>query len=139
MSQLLGAAVQLQGADNFGRVEDAVIDDSGAIAYLVVSNNGRSVMLPWSEASFNLGRRQSSLTLRLNRSVRCTSKQTRGRTSGGPVHLARPPGLPERGRPPARGAPPAAPAGVPVAPGGVIDEKVKVKPSGKVKVKERVP
>ncbi len=57
ISQLLGATVQLQGANNFGRVEDAVIDDNGAIAYLVVSSNGRKVMLPWSAGNFNLGQR----------------------------------------------------------------------------------
>ena len=49
--------MQLQGVNNFGRVEDAVIDDNGAIAYLVVSSNGQNVMLPWSEANFNFGQR----------------------------------------------------------------------------------
>jgi hypothetical protein len=55
--QLLGATVQLQAVNSFGRVEDAVIDDSWAITYLVVSNNGRNVILPWSEGNFNSGQR----------------------------------------------------------------------------------
>jgi hypothetical protein len=33
---------------------------------------------------------------------------------------------------------PAAPGVVPATPGGVLDEKVKVKPGGKVKVKQRI-
>lgn len=57
INQLLGATVQLQGVNNFGRVEDAVFDQNGAISYLVVSNNGRNVMLPWSEANFDMGQR----------------------------------------------------------------------------------
>lgn len=57
VSQILGATVQLQGVNNFGRVEDAVLDDRGAIAYLVVSSNGKNVMLPWSEAKFDFGHR----------------------------------------------------------------------------------
>ena len=73
VSQLLGATVQLQGVNNFGRVEDAVIDDSGAIAYLVVSSNGRNLMLPWSDASFNIGRRTVVYSI-----------APRGRMSGGP-------------------------------------------------------
>jgi hypothetical protein len=57
LSQLLGSTVQLQGSNNFGRVEDAVIDQNGGISYLVVSSNGQNVMLPWSEANFNYGQR----------------------------------------------------------------------------------
>jgi hypothetical protein len=60
VSQILGSTVQLQGSNSFGRVEDAILDNNGALSYLVVSNNGRRVMLPWSAGNFNLGQRMIS-------------------------------------------------------------------------------
>ncbi len=50
VSQILGSTVQLQGVNNFGKVEDIILSDSGGIGYLVVSANGKSVLF-----NFNAG------------------------------------------------------------------------------------
>ena len=57
VSQILGSIVQLEGTNNFGRVEDIILDDNGAMSYLVVSNNGRNVLLPWDAGNMNYGKR----------------------------------------------------------------------------------
>jgi len=137
VSQLLGSTVQLQGVDNFGRVEDAVIDDNGAIAYLVVSSNNRNVMLPWSEANFNLGRRTVVYSVAPQAIQPLFFEAGAWPNVWGPQYMTRVrqvfPRAGVLGRDALR---PAAPVGVP--PGGVIDEKVKVRPNGNVKVKERI-
>jgi PRC-barrel domain len=57
VSQLIGSNVALQGNNNFGRVEDLVFDNNGRIGYLVVSSGGRNLMMPWNAANINYGRR----------------------------------------------------------------------------------
>jgi hypothetical protein len=142
VSQLLGSTVRLQGTDNFGKVEDAVLDNNGAINYLVVSNGGRYAMMPWNAANFNYGQRvvtynvapqavqplffqpntwpnlsDQQFTNRINQVfpgtgvVRRDSLRPVGSAPGGPG--------PEPGP-------------------GVVKEKVKEKPNGEVKVKEKV-
>jgi hypothetical protein len=139
VSQLLGATVQLQGVNNFGRVEDAVIDDNGAIAYLVVSSNGQNVLLPWSEGNFNLGQRTVVYNIAPQAVQPLFFAPGAWPNVWGPQYMTRVRQVfPRAGVIRREVLRPAAPAGVPVTPGGVIDEKVKVKPNGKVKVKERI-
>jgi len=57
VSQILGSTVQLQGVNNFGKVEDIILSDGGGIGYLVVSANGKSVLLPWNAGSVNYAQR----------------------------------------------------------------------------------
>jgi len=58
VSQILGSTVQLQGVNNFGKVEDIVLDNNGGIGYLVVSSaDGKYTMLPWNAGNVNYGRR----------------------------------------------------------------------------------
>jgi len=57
VSQILGSTVQLQGVNNFGKVEDIVLTDDGGIGYLVVSANGKYAMLPWNAGNVNYGQR----------------------------------------------------------------------------------
>lgn len=57
VSQILGSTVRLDGNNNFGTVNDIVLDRNGGIAYLVVSNSGRYAMLPWSAGNMNWGNR----------------------------------------------------------------------------------
>lgn len=57
VSQLIGSNVHLQGANNFGKVEDVVLGQNGAPAYMVVSNGGRYAMMPWHAANINYGQR----------------------------------------------------------------------------------
>jgi hypothetical protein len=158
VSQLLGVTVQLQGMNNFGRVEDAVIDDNGMIAYLVVSSNGRNIMLPWSEAQFDFGRRiavysiapQAVQPLFFNAgawpNVWAPAYVTRVRQVFPRANIIRRevlrPAAPGIVPPPAGTVPPSAgtapaPPGAAVPPGGAVDEKGKGTPKGDVKVKER--
>ena len=58
VSQILGSTVQLQGVNNFGKVEDIVLSDEGGIGYLVVSSaDGKYAMLPWSAGNVNYAQR----------------------------------------------------------------------------------
>jgi len=57
VSQILGSSVRLEGEDNYGKVEDIVLDDNGTIDYLVVAKDSRYVMLPWNAGNFDYGRR----------------------------------------------------------------------------------
>jgi len=50
---ILGARVSLQGGTGVGTVEDVVIDDDGRVEYLVVSNNGQLVTVPWEAAKYD--------------------------------------------------------------------------------------
>ena len=57
VSQILGSTVQLQGVNNFGKVEDIILSDNGGIGYLVVSANGKFAMLPWDAGNVNYAQR----------------------------------------------------------------------------------
>jgi hypothetical protein len=57
VTQLIGSNVALQGVNNFGRIDDVILNDNGGIGYLVVSNGGRYAMLPWNAANVNYGQR----------------------------------------------------------------------------------
>jgi len=139
VSQLLGSGVQLQGANDFGRVEDAVIDNNGAIAYLVVSSNGRNVMLPWSEANFNAGRRTILYDVAPQAVQPLFFESGAWPNVYGPQYMSRVRQVfPRAGAVRRDVLRPAAPAGTVAPPNGVIEERVKVKPNGDVKVKDRI-
>lgn len=142
MSHLMGSTVQLQGVNNFGKVEDAVIGPDGRISYVVVSNNGRNLMLPWSEGTFRSGERimvynvaPAAVAPLYFETGAWPNVWEPGYTTrvrrvfpgfGGYRHeVLRPVG------------PGVVPPGGVVPPAGVIEQKVKVKPNGKVKIKER--
>ena len=57
VSQILGSTVQLQGVNNFGKVEDIILSDNNGIGYLVVSANGKYAMLPWDAGNVNYAQR----------------------------------------------------------------------------------
>src|SRR5574337_333019 len=57
ISHLIGSTVRLQGNNNFGKVDDVVLNQNGQIAYLVVANGGRYAMMPWTPADFNWNQR----------------------------------------------------------------------------------
>ncbi len=137
MSQLIGSNVQLQGANNFGRVEDVVLNPNGGIGYLVVGNNGRHALMPWNAANFNHERRVVSYNV-TPQAVQplffapgawpnISDQQFNNRMAGifpnaGVVNRA--------ALRPVEGA-------VPGVVGGPVIEKEKVKPNGTIKVKER--
>jgi len=138
VSQLIGSNVRLQGVDNYGKVEDVVLDPNGGIGYLVVANNGRYAMLPWNAANVNYGQRVVTydvtpqavqpLFFAPNAWPNISDQQFNTRLqqvfpAAGPVRR-------DALRPVEGTIPP---------PGGnVVKEKVRVRPNGDVKVKEKV-
>jgi hypothetical protein len=50
---LLGTKISLQGGTQAGTIEDFVLSDEGVIDYVIVSNNGKLVTVPWDAAKFN--------------------------------------------------------------------------------------
>jgi len=135
-SQILGSTVRLQGQNNFGRVEDIVFDENGGLGYLVVHSNGRNVMLPYSAADINFGRRVVSYDIAPQAVQPLYFEQNAWPNVWAPQYTTRVQRIfPNAGvtrREVLRPVPAGAPAG------GVIDEKVKVRPNGTVKVRERI-
>jgi len=139
VSQLIGSNVNLQGNNNFGKVEDVVLDNNGAISYLVVSNGGRYAMMPWSAANFNYGQRVVNynvtpqavqpLFFAPNAWPNISDQQFTNRMTQvfpGTGVVRREVLRPVEGT-------------VPIGPGpAVVKEKEKVKPNGTVKIKEKV-
>jgi len=135
VTQILGSSVQLQGTNNFGKVEDIVLGDNGSPSYLVVAANGKYVMMPWNAADVNYARRvvtydvapQAVQPLYFERNAfpnvadqQYTTQMTRIFPRRGMIRRQ---------------------SFETVQPGGaVIDEteKVKVRPNGKVIIKERI-
>lgn len=129
VSQILGSTVQLQGGNNFGKVEDIILSDSGGIGYLVVSANGKYAMLPWNAGNVNYAQRvvtydvtpQAIQPLYFERDAypnvsvpQFTTRMQQAFPSGGAVRS--------------------------ISPGGpVVEEKdkVKVRPNGTVIIKEK--
>jgi len=138
MSQIIGSNVALQGNRNYGKVEDVVLDPNGGIGYLVVANKGRYAMLPWNAANVNYGQRvvtydvtpQAVQPLFFEQSAwpnitdqQFTTRMNQVFPNTGTVR--REALRPVQGTIPPPGDP-------------VVEEKVKVKRNGDVKVKERV-
>src|SRR4051812_10708442 len=57
VSQVIGSTVALQGANDFGKVEDIVLNDNGCIEYVVITHDNQFAMLPWTAANLNFNRR----------------------------------------------------------------------------------
>ncbi len=139
ISQILGSNVALQGAPNYGRVEDVIVGPNGAISHVVVRNNGRYAMLPWNAGNFNYGQRAINYNVtpqaiqplffganawpNMNDQV-YANRMNQVFPNAGVVNRA--------ALRPVEGAVPG------VVGGPVIQEKEKVKPNGTVKVKDRI-
>jgi len=61
--QILGTPVTLQGSANVGTVEDIVLNGDGVIDYLIVSEGGKLVTVPWEAAKFNHERRTAVINI----------------------------------------------------------------------------
>lgn len=139
VSQILGANVRLQGENNYGKVDDIVLDSNGTIQYLVVSKGNRYVTMPYQAANVDYGQRvviydvtpQAVQPLFFERNAWPTFTDPQYVTRIRQV-FPRAAGRPIRGRfaPPVGRTPP---GGAPV-----IEETIKVRPNGKVKVKEKI-
>jgi len=60
---ILGSQVHLQGNATAGTIEDIVFDDEGVIDYLIVSQNGKMVTVPWEAAKFNFEKRTAVINI----------------------------------------------------------------------------
>jgi hypothetical protein len=60
---ILGATVNLQGGTGIGTVHDIVFNDDGVIEYLVVSEGGKLVTVPWEAAKFNYAQRTAVINI----------------------------------------------------------------------------
>lgn len=63
IKQLLGTTVSLEGNMPAGTVEDLVFDDNGTVEYLIVSNEGKLVTVPWQAAKFNFEKRTATINI----------------------------------------------------------------------------
>jgi hypothetical protein len=61
--QILGAQVSLQGGNSVGTIEDIVLNSDGVIDYLIVSEGGKLVSVPWDAAKFNYERRTAVINI----------------------------------------------------------------------------
>jgi PRC-barrel domain len=52
--QILGSKVMIQNNTAVGTVEDLVFDGAGNLEYMIVSNDGKLVTVPWDAAKFDL-------------------------------------------------------------------------------------
>lgn len=145
VTQLIGSNVRLQGSNQFGKVEDVVLAESGAPSYLVVSNNGRYVMMPWQAANIDYGQRVVTYNVTPKAIQPLTFAPTTWPNLTDPQWTTRVTQVfPNAGvtrREMLRPAAVVGPGGAvvaPPAPGGpVVEEKIKVKRNGTVKIKER--
>ena len=60
---LLGSTVNLQGGTQVGTVEDMVLNNEGVVDYLIVSENGKLVSVPWDAAKFNWQKRTATINV----------------------------------------------------------------------------
>jgi len=63
VKSLLGTTVTLQGGARAGTVEDVVLSNEGVVDYLVVSEGGKLVTVPWDAVKFNWGKRTATVNL----------------------------------------------------------------------------
>jgi len=166
VTQVIGSNVALQGANDYGKVEDIVFDENGCIEYLVFAHDNQFAMLPWTAANLNYNRRvvMFDVTPQVIQPLFFARKAWPNRIDSGfttkiqkafgqkavrrevrrPVPNGTPPANPVppgRGAAPPRGAvnpPPARPPGAPANPPGRTEEpKSKTKKDGSAPPKEK--
>ena len=115
-----------------------MLDQNGGIGYLVVGNGGRHALMPWNAANFNHAQRVVSYNVTPQAVQPLFFAPGAWPNMNDQVYTGRMNGVfPNAGvvnraaMRPVEGAVPG------VVGGPVVDEKVKVKPNGTVKVKER--
>lgn len=60
---ILGAKVTLKGGTAAGTVEDIVLSNEGVVDYLIVSNRGKLVTVPWDAARFDYEKRMATIDI----------------------------------------------------------------------------
>jgi hypothetical protein len=61
--QILGSKVQLSGNVSAGTVEDFVVAEDGYVEYVIVSNNGQMVTVPWDATQFNFEKQTAVINI----------------------------------------------------------------------------
>lgn len=61
--QVLGSQVHIEGNTSVGTVDDLVFDDNGTVEYLIVSNQGKLVTVPWDATKFNFEKRVATVQI----------------------------------------------------------------------------
>jgi sporulation protein YlmC with PRC-barrel domain len=61
--QIIGAKVSLQGGTGVGTVDDIVLNNDGVVDYLIVSEGGKLVTVPWEAAKFNFEQRTAVINI----------------------------------------------------------------------------
>lgn len=61
--QVLGSKVFITGNTGVGTVEDIVFDDHGNLEYLIVSDGGKLVTVPWSAAKFDVAHQTATIAI----------------------------------------------------------------------------
>ncbi len=62
-NSIIGATVNLQGGSGVGTVHDFVLNDDGVVEYLIVSDNGKLVTVPWEATQFNFAKRTAVINI----------------------------------------------------------------------------
>jgi hypothetical protein len=60
---LIGAPVSIRDHHSIGKVEDLVLNDNGCVEYLVVWNDAKYVLVPWSAARIDFGQRTVAIEI----------------------------------------------------------------------------
>jgi sporulation protein YlmC with PRC-barrel domain len=60
---LLGAKVAIQGGTGVGTVDDIVLTDEGVVDFLIVSEGGKLVTVPWEAIKFNYEKRMAIIDI----------------------------------------------------------------------------
>ena len=60
---ILGAKVSIQGGTGVGTVEDIILSNDGVVDYLIVSDGGKLVTVPWEATKFNYEQRAATVNI----------------------------------------------------------------------------
>jgi len=63
LSQLQNTPIQLQGGATAGRVSDFILNSQGGIDYVVVTNNGQNMLVPYGAATFDWNKGQVGMNM----------------------------------------------------------------------------
>jgi len=60
---ILGAKVSITGGTSVGVVDDVILTDEGVVDYVVVSQSGKLVTVPWEAVRFDHGKRAATIDI----------------------------------------------------------------------------
>ena len=138
VSQLIGSNVRLQGDQGYGKVEDVVLDNNGGIGYLVVARGNRYALMPWNAADVNYAQRVVTYDVAPQAVQPLFFEQNAWPTISDQQFTTRMRQVFPNSRAVRRDALRPVEGTLPAPGGAVVKEKVRVKPNGDVRVKQKV-